>query len=321
MSLVGLGLHLRRRLARAWGRSRANRLGILGVAILIFFVLLAVLAPLVAPHDPSVQTGRPFASPSASHLLGTNDVGQDILSELIFGSRISLTIGVLAALVAIVVGGVVGIASGFFRGLADTLLMRFVDVTLALPFLPLLIVLAVFLGRSLVTMVFVISVVIWARPARVLRSQVLSVRERGDVQASRAMGARPRHTLLHHVLPAVGPLIIAQFVRAANIAILLEASLSFLGLGDPTNKSWGTVLYYANSRGAFLTGAWLWWVLPTGLLISMVVLAFAFIGYALEERTDPRLSAGRPPMLAQTASLETARLDSLAAPARAEGAS
>jgi ABC-type dipeptide/oligopeptide/nickel transport system permease subunit len=254
-------------------------------------------------------------------LLGTNDVGQDILSELIFGSRISLTIGVLAALVAIVVGGVVGIASGFFRGLADTLLMRFVDVTLALPFLPLLIVLAVFLGRSLVTMVFVISVVIWARPARVLRSQVLSVRERGDVQASRAMGARPRHTLLHHVLPAVGPLIIAQFVRAANIAILLEASLSFLGLGDPTNKSWGTVLYYANSRGAFLTGAWLWWVLPTGLLISMVVLAFAFIGYALEERTDPRLSAGRPPMLAQTASLETARLDSLAAPARAEGAS
>jgi ABC-type dipeptide/oligopeptide/nickel transport system permease subunit len=290
----------RRRVPR-WTRahSAGQRLGRVGAIILAFFVLVAVFAPLLAPYDPKAQTGLPYQSPSASHLLGTNDIGQDILSELIYGTRVSLAIGFLAALLAIVVGTLVGVVSGYFGGLVDTLLMRFVDITLALPFLPLLIVLAVFLGRNIRTTVLVISVVIWARPARILRSQVLSARERGFVQAARSMGGRPAHLLRRHVLPAVSPLIIAQFVRAANIAILLEASLSFLGLGDVTAKSWGTTLYYASARGAFLTRAWLWWVLPTGLAISVVVVAFAFIGYSLEERADPRLRARRLPTLAQ----------------------
>lgn len=279
--------------------SAGQLLGRVGVVILDLFILVAVFAPLLAPYDPRAQTGLPYQSPSGSHLLGTNDIGQDILSELIFGARVSLAIGFLAALLAIVVGTLVGVVSGYFGGLADTLLMRFVDITLALPFLPLLIVLAVFLGRNINTTVLVISVVIWARPARILRSQVLSARERGFVQAARSMGGRPAHLLRRHVLPAVSPLVIAQFVRAANIAILLEASLSFLGLGDVTAKSWGTTLYYASARGAFLTRAWLWWVLPTGLAISLVVVAFAFIGYSLEERADPRLRATRLPTLAQ----------------------
>lgn len=290
-----------RRLWPLWpgSRSAGERLGRVGAVILGLFVLVAVFAPLLAPYDPRAQTGLPYQPPSASHLLGTNDIGQDILSELIYGTRVSLAIGFLAALLAIVVGTLVGVASGYYGGLADTLLMRFVDITLALPFLPLLIVLAVFLGRNITTTVLVVSVVIWARPARILRSQVLSARERGFVQAARAMGGRPKHLLRRHVLPAVSPLIIAQFVRAANIAILLEASLSFLGLGDVTAKSWGTTLYYASARGAFLTRAWLWWVLPTGLAISLVVVAFAFIGYSLEERADPRLRATRLPTLAQ----------------------
>jgi peptide/nickel transport system permease protein len=291
----------RRRRLPQWPRARSagERLGRAGAVILVLFVLVAVFAPLLAPYDPKAQTGLPYQAPSADHLLGTNDIGQDILSELIYGTRVSLAIGFLAALLAIVVGTLVGVVSGYFGGLVDTLLMRFVDITLALPFLPLLIVLAVFLGRNIKTTVLVISVVIWARPARILRSQVLSARERGFVQAARAMGGRPRHLLRRHVLPAVSPLIIAQFVRAANIAILLEASLSFLGLGDVTAKSWGTTLYYASARGAFLTRAWLWWVVPTGLAISVVVVAFAFIGYALEERADPRLRARRLPTLAQ----------------------
>jgi peptide/nickel transport system permease protein len=289
----------RRRLPWRPARSSGERLGRVGAATLLLFVLIAIFAPLLAPHDPRAQTGLPYQSPSADHLLGTNDIGQDILSELIYGTRVSLAIGCLAALLAIVVGTLVGVASGYFGGLMDTLLMRFVDITLALPFLPLLIVLAVFLGRNIKTTVLVISVVIWARPARIIRSQVLSARERGFVQAARAMGGSPRHLLRRHVLPAVSPLVIAQFVRAANIAILLEASLSFLGLGDVTAKSWGTTLYYASARGAFLTRAWLWWVLPTGLAISLVVVAFAFVGYALEERADPRLRASRLPTLAQ----------------------
>lgn len=274
-------------------------MGVVGITILAAFVVVAVFAPLIAPHDPRAQTGLPFAAPTAQHLLGTNDIGQDILSEIVYGSRVSLAIGFLAALTAVFVGSLIGILAGYFGGLIDNALMRLVDVTLALPFLPLLIVLAVFLGRGLSTTILVISLVIWARPGRVLRSQVLSVRERGYVQAARAMGGGPRHLLAHHVVAAVSPMLIAEFVRAANVAILLEASLSFLGLGDPTTKSWGTILFYATARGAFLTRAWLWWVVPTGLAISLVVLGFAFLGYALEERVDPRLRSGTLPVLPQ----------------------
>lgn len=273
----------------------------LGAGMLGLFVLVAVLAPVIAPHDPATSVGAPYASPTSTHLLGTNDVGQDVFSELLYGARISLTVGFVVALVATLVGTLVGVGAGFFGGFLDSLAMRVVDLTLALPFLPLLIVLAAFIGRSLTITIVVIAVVLWARPARVIRSQVLSVRDREDVQATRAMGAGWGHLLGRHVTPAVAPLVIAQFVRSANIAILIEASLSFLGLGDPTAKSWGTMLFYANARGAFLTDAWLWWVVPTGLAISLVVVSFAFVGYALEEWADPRLRARAMPRLAQLA--------------------
>ncbi len=285
--------------ARLWRRAGSARLGIVGAGLIMGFVLVAVLAPVIAPYDPQAQTGRPFGGPSAAHLLGTNDVGQDILSELMFGARVSLAVGLLSAVVALVVGGTVGLVAALFRGTVDRVAMRFVDVTLALPFLPLLIVLAVFLGRGLVTTTIVIGAVIWAEPARVIRSQALSVRERAHVEAARAMGAGPAHLLTRHIAPAVAPLMIAQFVRAVNVAILLQASLAFLSLGDPTTKSWGSMLYYANARGAFLTDAWLWWVLPTGLVISLLVVGFAFAGYALEEWADPRLRVRRFPRLAQ----------------------
>lgn len=294
------GWQLLRWLCGRWRSSASGKLGLIGGALLVTFVVVAVLAPLVAPYDPSVRVGEPFGAPTSAHLLGTNDVGQDILSELIFGTRVSLAVGIFSALIAIVIGSLVGIAAGFFRGAADSLLMRVVDIALALPFLPLLIVLAAFLGRSLTTTTLVIAAIIWAMPARVLRSQVLSLRERGAVEAARAMGASDAHLLTRHILPNLSPLMIAQFVRAANVAILLEASLAFLALGDATNKSWGTMLYYANSRGAFLTDAWVWWVVPTGLAISLVVLGFAFVGYALEEWADPRLRKGRMPTLTQT---------------------
>lgn len=284
-----------------WRESASRRLGLIGAALLVAFVVVAIFAPLIAPYDPRSPAGEPFGVPSAAHPLGTNDVGQDILSELIFGARISLVVGLASALVAVVFGGAIGLAAGFYRGVLDSVLMRLVDVTLALPFLPLLIVLAVFLGRGLLTTTLVIAGIIWAQPARVIRSQVLSTRERAHVEAARAMGAGPRHLLARHILPSVSPLMIAQFVRGANVAILLEASLAFLALGDPTNKSWGTMLYYANSRNAFLTDAWIWWVLPTGLAIAIVVLAFAFLGYALEEWADPRLRVRRSPPLAQVA--------------------
>ena len=266
-----------------------RRLGRLGAAILVLFVAAATFAPLLAPHDPTQRTAEPFAAPSTAHPLGANDVGQDILSELIFAARLSLTVGISTAALAAIIGVTVGITSGYLRGPLDSVLMRGVDVVLSLPFLPLLIVLAAFLGQNTTNLILVIGLLIWARPARLIRSQVLTVRESGHVQAAQAMGATHRYVMTRHVLPRITPLVAAQFVWAANVSIMLEASLAFLGLGDPFQKSWGAMLFYANARSAFLTDAWLWWVLPPGLCIAAVVVSFAFLGYALEERADPRL--------------------------------
>lgn len=270
-------------------RSPGDSIGAVGVGLLLLVALPAILAPLIAPYNPSTQVVAPFSPPTWAHPLGGNDIGQNLLSELIYGSRVSLLIGVLAAVIATVVGTTVGLVAGFFRGLTDAALMRFVDVLLALPFLPLMIVLGVYVGPGLVTEIAVIGAVIWARTAREIRSQVLSLRERSFVVAARSMGASNGYLLTRHLAPAVAPLVIPQLVRAANVAILLEASLSFLGFGDPAAKSWGTMLYYANARSAFLMDAWLWWVVPPGLCIGAVVLGFALVGYALEERVRPRL--------------------------------
>lgn len=270
------------------------KLGRIGATILVLFVIAAVFAPVFAPHDPTVRTAEPFAAPSLAHPLGANDVGQDILSELLFASRISLTVGIVTACLATILGVTIGVVSGYLRGPVDGVLMRGVDVILSLPFLPLMIVLAAFLGQNTTNLILVIGLLIWARPARLLRSQVLSVRESGHVQAARAMGATHIYIMIRHILPRITPLVAAQFVRTANVTIMLEASLAFLGLSDPFQKSWGAILFYANARSAFLTDAWLWWVLPPGLCIAAVVVSFAFLGFAIEERVDPRLRSNLP---------------------------
>lgn len=263
--------------------------GLTGIALLAVLTGLGILAPWVVPYNPEETTGEPFSPPSRAHLLGTNDVGQDIFSELIYGIRISLTIGFLAASVAISIGTVVGVVAGYFSGWVDAVLMRLVDVVLVIPFLPLMILLAAYLGPSLWNIVLVIGALVWARPARVLRAQVLSLRALEFVDAARALGASSARILRRHILPGVLSLSLAQFILAASGAILIEASLSFLGLGDPTAKSWGSTLYYAQVRSAFLSGAWKWWVIPPGLLITMAVLGFAFTGFSLEEILNPRL--------------------------------
>ncbi|MGH9151492.1 MAG: dipeptide/oligopeptide/nickel ABC transporter permease/ATP-binding protein [Acidimicrobiales bacterium] len=260
---------------------------------------VAVAAPVLAPFDPSARVGIPFSRPGGAHLLGTNDVGQDLLSELLFGARVSLTVGLAAALAATALGTVVGLTAGYARGWVDVVLMRVVDVMLALPFLPLAIVVGVVLGPGLTTLVALIAATTWAATARALRSQVLSLREHDHVAAARAMGAGPAHVLWRHVLVDVTPLVVPQFVLAAKTAILLEASLSFLGLGDPTARSWGTTLSYAFERSAFLTDAWLWWVVPPGACIALAVLAFALVGCGIEgegvaSAPDPSRRPPRP---------------------------
>lgn len=261
----------------------------IGVLLLGTLTLSAVFAPLVAPFDPAMVSGKPFERPSAAHLLGTNDIGQDIFSEIIWGTRVSMTVGVLAALVATLLGVTVGVVSAYFRGAADALLMRIVDVILSLPFLPLMILLAAFLGPSMVTIIIVVGLVVWARPSRIIRSQVLSLTGREYIAAARCIGAGHRRILTRHLLPGVTGLAVAEFVQAAAGAILIESSLSFLGLGDPIQKSWGSILYYAQARSAFLSGAWVWWVIPPGVAITATVMGFALIAFSLERIANPRL--------------------------------
>lgn len=276
-----------------WNSLRRSSLGMLGLALLGGIVFMAIFAPWLAPYDPAKLTGQPFESPSAAHWLGTNDIGQDIFSELIYGARVSLLIGVLAAAIAMVIGTTVGLLAGYRQGPLGAGLMRVVDVVLVIPFLPLMVLLAAYLGQSIWNLIAVIGLLIWARPARVIRSQVLSLSERDYVLASRVVGAKDNRILMRGILPGVLSLALAQFVLAASGTILLEASLSFLGLGDPTQKSWGTILFYAQARNAFLTGAWVWWVLPTGLMITLTVVGFALLGFAMEEALNPRLKTSR----------------------------
>lgn len=268
-------------------------IGSVGTFIVMALFLIAIFAPIIAPYDPTERVGTPFQPPSELHPLGTNDIGQDLFSELVWGTRVSLTVGLVAATVALLIGTTVGVLAGFYPRRFGALLMRMVDIVLILPFLPLLIVLAAYLGRSLITTVLVIGVLIWAGSARVIRSQVLSLTQRDYVVAARAMGASDLHIIIRHVLPLTILLAIGEFVQATAGAILLEASLSFLGLGDPLQKSWGAILYWAQVRGAFLTPAWQWWVLPPGLMIMAAALGFALIGFALEQRINPRLRQAR----------------------------
>lgn len=261
------------------------------MALLLFILCLALFAPWLAPYDPYERIGPPFQKPSPQHPLGTNDIGQDILSEIIWGTRVSLTIGFFAAAITLFLGTFIGIISGYYRKWLDPLFMRLADIVLVIPFLPLVILLAAYLGPRMSNIVIMIGLLSWAGPARVIRSQVLSLREYGYVQAARSLGGTDARIMFRHILPGVLPMALAQFIRAVSSAILIESSLAFLGLGDPTAKSWGMVLYYAQARGAFLTGAWPWWILPPGLLITLTVLAFAMIGYSLEEVVNPRLKA------------------------------
>ena len=251
----------------------------------------AVVAPALAPYDPRAVVGASLSAPSGAHPLGLNDAGQDVLSQLLVGTRASLVIGLLAAALSTAAGVVVGATAGLFRGLVDIAVMRCVDVLLALPALPLMILVAALLGPSRQTIVLVIALVGWPPIARIVRSQTLALGTRGFLRAARGFGAGPLYLVRRHLLVVLAPLVAAAFVSSAATALVLEAGLAFLGLGDPTAVSWGSILQGALEQDAvYVTGAWLWWVLPVGSLITLTATALAFAGVALEPHANPRLA-------------------------------
>jgi peptide/nickel transport system permease protein len=278
-------------LRRTWRLFRANRAGMVGLVMLLGFVLVALFAPLLANADGlevTKATGGVLQPPSREFLLGTDDNGRSVLTLLIWGSRISLFVGLMATLISMVIGTLVGLASGFFVGWPARLLYRLTEWFLVIPFVPLAIVLASVLGRSLVNIVIVIGVTGWASTALLIRSQTLSIKERPYVERARVLGAGRWHQMSRHVLPNVMPMVFANTTLTVALAILAETTLSFLGLGDPTRVSWGTLLDDAFGVGAMTTGAW-WYIVPPGVCVVLVVLAFTLVGQALEEVFNPRL--------------------------------
>ena len=272
------------------GAFRHERAGMIGLGILIFFVLIAVLAPVFFPKtmlDVTQATGQPFQPPSLEFPLGTDDSGRSVLALVVWGARISLLVGFAATVLSMFIGTSVGIVSGHFRGFTGGTLDRVTDWFLVIPYLPLAIVLATILGRSLFVIIVVIGVTSWPGTARIIRSQTLSVTARPYLERSRALGAGNVHQMTRHVLPNVMPLVLANTTLAVSISILSETTLSFLGLGDPTAVSWGSILEQGFSSGAISQGAW-WYLGSPGVCVVLVVLAFNLIGRAIESILDPR---------------------------------
>jgi peptide/nickel transport system permease protein len=269
----------------------SSKMGVAGLAILSVFVVLALLADVLVPEARLSVTeapGAPLQPPSARFWLGTDELGRSVLDLVIQGSQISLLVGFLATAISMLIGALVGIAAGYFEGWIGVALMRFTDWFLVIPFLPLAIVLAAILGRSLFVIALVIGITTWAGTARMVRAQVLTLKERPYVERARALGASSHQIIGRHILPNVFPLIFANTILVVAVAILTETTLSFLGLGDPFSISWGSILESAFAEGAISLGAW-WYLVPPGLCIVLVVLGFTMCGYAFDEILDPRL--------------------------------
>jgi len=276
---------------RNWRLFRRHRSGLVGLGLLLFFVAVALLSYVLVDKD-SIDLTQASAGvlepPSREHWLGTDDGGLAILPQLVVGSRVSLFVGLFATLISMVIGTVVGLLSGFLEGWGARILFRVTEWFLVLPFLPLALILATILGRGLFNISLVIGVTSWPATALLIRSQALSIRERPYLERARVLGAGRWHQITRHALPNVMPMVFANTTLTVAAAILTETTLSFLGLGDPTRISWGTMLENAFSVGAITTGAW-WYIVPPGVCVVLVVLGFTLVGQALEDVFNPRL--------------------------------
>ncbi len=287
----------RRRASAAdfWSRFRGDRLALLGLIVLLVFIVMAIAAPWISPKEglsavDSIDNPT-WAPPGRGYPLGTDNLGRSVAAQFVWGSRVSLWVGLSATVLTIAIGAAVGVTAGFFGRWTDATLMRLTDWFLVIPFLPLAIVLASVLDRSLRNVVLVIAITSWPGTARLVRAQVLTVKQRLYVDRARALGANRAHVIRRHILPNVAPLILANLTLAVPISILTETTLAFLGLGDPTRASWGKTLEEAFNAGAISRNAW-WYYVPAGAGIVMVVLAFTLVGRAIEEILDPRLREG-----------------------------
>ncbi len=270
-------------------RPRASGLLAVGAGLVGLLVIMAVFAPLLTPHDPSATSGPVLERPSAEHWMGTDVPGRDIFAQLVYGARTSLAVALIGASLAIAGATIFGVLPALLGGHADAVSARVVVFLLAVPGLPLLILIGSLAGENNVALILVIGFIGVAPNARILRSQTLTLRQRGFVTAARGFGGGPLYVLRRHLVPGLGPFIVVGFVNWAGLSIALEAGLSFLGLGDPTGVSWGRTLNRAlEQQSIYFSDMWTWWVLPSGIAVTLAVLGFTFVGVGLEPNFNPR---------------------------------
>jgi peptide/nickel transport system permease protein len=265
-------------------------LGKISLVVIFLIFLVAIFAPYISIYSHKVTSGPPLSPPGKEHLLGTDNLGIDLWAQICHGARISLIVGFGTAFLAALGGGLVGIVTGYLGGWVDKVIMRIIDIMIVLPDFPLMVVLAAFLGPSVLNIIIVLALFSWVFPARIVRSQVLMLKEQSFIKAAETYGAGAWYLLWKHFFPAVFPLVALNMIRLTGRAIVSEAGLSFLGLGDPTSKSWGLIINHATSfKGIYYTEFWKWWLLYPWLALTLIVLSLAFINRELERIINPRI--------------------------------
>lgn len=263
-----------------------NKLKTVGLSMVIAVVIIAVFAPYIAPYDPMSMEFAPFLHPSSKHLLGTDNLGRDIFSQLIWGSRTSLSVGIIAALIVVTIGFSIGITAGYKRGVTENLLMGMTDVFILIPGLPLMIIIASYLGPNIYNVILVVALLWWCGTARVVHSRTLQVREMSFIETTKMMGFKESYIMFRHVLLNVRDIFIARLCLSVASAMMAEAGLAFLGLGDPFQISWGGMITNAFNKGGFVLNLW-WWYIAPGLMISLTTSGFFLLISRKKKTTYP----------------------------------
>jgi peptide/nickel transport system permease protein len=260
---------------------------IVGFVILLVMIMAALLAPLIAPYDPQQQSVASLLAPSMSHWLGTNHVGQDIWSQLLFGARTSLLVGFSVGILAVLLGSLCGLSAALIGGIYERIVMRLVDSLIVIPMIIVIIVVAAYIKPNILVLIVLLSLLSWEGGARIIWSQTLSLKERGYVAAARSFGARKSYLAWRHIIPALGPILLVDLIYGIRRAVFLEAGLAFLGISDPALVSWGMMM--RDALGFSYLNVWQWWLVPTGIVLSLTIVGLTFIGHAVEPIIDPRL--------------------------------
>ena len=259
----------------------------IGFIILLVMIVMALLAPLIAPYEPHQQSPSALLPPSLSHWLGTNHVGQDIWSRLVFGARTSLFVGFGVGVLATILGTIFGVSAALIGGIYERIVMRLVDAFIVIPMVIVIILVAAYIKPSILVLIVLLALLSWQGGARIIWAQTLSQKEREYVAAARSFGAGTFYIAWRHIVPALGPILLVDLIYGIRRAVFLAAGLAFLGISDPAVVSWGMMMRDALSF-SYLS-VWQWWLLPTGIALSLTIVGLTFIGYAVEPIIDPRL--------------------------------